>query len=209
MHNRASLALLALATAMLVGCKEPAGLPRGDVHAATIHTVYCPLTDYYPAGHIDYYCGHLTIVDHYDWNSQDSRIMSGFAYYKPPLDTQRPYPRINGFGVFEIPAFTWTTMVACSLFYYQESHNGTPNLAVTASLTPKEAAEVVALYKLYSKKVLRVTDYYDWKEENAFQREISKLMKKGYRFYDAYIGGDSWQYVYTHEEIIGAEEVVF
>ena len=36
-----ALALIALATIVLVGCKQPAGLPDNVVHAATTQTVYC------------------------------------------------------------------------------------------------------------------------------------------------------------------------
>jgi len=55
MSNKIPLALIALAIVVLVGCKEPIGVPT-EVHAATTHTVYCTTGGLmHPTGHIDLY----------------------------------------------------------------------------------------------------------------------------------------------------------
>ncbi|MBM3332455.1 hypothetical protein FJY68_11520 [candidate division WOR-3 bacterium] len=56
MSHKSALALFALAVIMLVGCKQPVGLPNNDVHAATTHTVYATTNALInPTGHIDLY----------------------------------------------------------------------------------------------------------------------------------------------------------
>jgi hypothetical protein len=64
-------------------------------------------------------------------------ITRAFYYYSvldpPAPDTNRPYPRKNGYCAFSIPGFNWTgDLPACTLFYYQSAHNGFPDLRVNA-----------------------------------------------------------------------------
>jgi len=134
--NRTLLVLLASVVIMLVGCHEPAGLPDNVVHAATTHTVYCYSEGDWPTGHIDWYQGELSIWDYYVWGYPT--ITRAFDYYQyptqpPSYDTMRAYPRKNGYCVFNIPGFNWSgDLPACTLYYYQSAHNGSPDLLVNA-----------------------------------------------------------------------------
>jgi hypothetical protein len=131
-----ALALLVLACTMLVGCKEPAGLPNSDVHAATTQTVYCHVYADNPSGHIDAYAGGDHAWDYFEYYTPT--ITRAFYYYQLPVqppayDTFRAYPRKNGYCVFGIPGFNWTgDLPVCTLFYYQTAHNGSPDLRVNA-----------------------------------------------------------------------------
>jgi hypothetical protein len=136
------LAFLALATVMLVGCHEPAGVAN-DVHAATTVTLYVTTDNFMlPCGHIDWYQGELAIWDGYSYNPYDSTIRRAFNYYPnptnpPTYDTMRAYPRKNGHCVFRIPGFDANGLPACTLFYYQSAHIGSADLVVKTFL-PKD-----------------------------------------------------------------------
>ncbi len=137
--NKTLLALGVLVAIMLVGCREPVGLPNNDVKAATTQTVYCYVEDEsWPTGHIDWYQGQSSIWDFYVWDYQDPTITRAFYYYPLPIspprpDTNRAYPRKNGYCVFSIPPFDCPSQVpACTLYYHQVSHSGTPDLLVNA-----------------------------------------------------------------------------
>jgi hypothetical protein len=139
MSYKPLLALFAPAIVMLVGCNQPAGLPDNVVHAATTQTAYCYVSDDpYPTGHIDWDQGQFPIWDDYVWDYQDPTIKRAFDYYQnptqpPTYDTMRAHPRKNGFCRFAIPGFNWTgDLPACTLFYYQSAHNGSPALLVNA-----------------------------------------------------------------------------
>ena len=52
--KRTLLALGVLAAVMLTGCKDPGGLPNGDVHTATVDSLYCYPANYAShSGHVD------------------------------------------------------------------------------------------------------------------------------------------------------------
>jgi len=136
--NKTALALVALAIVMLVGCKQPIGVP-GDVHTATTQTLYITTAGLMlPCGHIDWYQGEMRIWDYYDYTYTDSTIRRAFNYYvlptqPPTTDTSRAYPRTNGHCVFKIPGFlSMGGTPACTLFYYQTAHSGSADLVVTA-----------------------------------------------------------------------------
>jgi hypothetical protein len=136
---RATLALVALAIILLTGCKKQFGLPGNVVRAATTHTVFCHAGGVdWPTGHIDWYQGVSSIWDRYEWHFQDSTITRAFYYATLPLspprpDTNRAYPRKNGYCVFSVPPFDCASQVpACTLYYYQVSHFRSPDLLVNA-----------------------------------------------------------------------------
>ena len=126
MSYKLPLALIALAVIMLVGCKQPVGLPNNDVHAAST-TVYCYLVDPDDAkwsGHLDLYAGYMTPDSAID--SVSPTIRRGYYEYQ-----NRPYPRQIGFAVFEVPEFDASGGVPdCTLYYYQSAHSGYPDLEV-------------------------------------------------------------------------------
>jgi len=128
---------------MLVGCNQPVGVPN-DVQTATTHTLYMTTDNFMdPTGHIDWYQppGETSAVWwYYTFNYYE--IERAFRYYdQPPLppDTMLAHPRKNGFYIFRIPPFTCNNPPACTLFYYQDSHNGSPDLLVNAWYPGTEA----------------------------------------------------------------------
>lgn len=125
--KRTLLALGVLAAIMLVGCKQPIGLPNNDVHAAST-TIYCTVEDVETySGHVDWYKGVQSIWDFYErYNPMITR-----AYDCYPGDQNRAYPRKNGFCIFSVPDFQTLGTPTCTLYYYQNAHSGTPGLAVT------------------------------------------------------------------------------
>ena len=129
-NNRTLLALLASAVSiMLVGCKQPIGVP-GQVHATTTHTIYCTIKggQLYTTGHIDFYqWGPLSSQHSVSWGNDDeiTRAYTGRRY--------GPYPRQVGVGVFQIPSFNSSSgMPACTLEYCQCAHSGSADLLVNA-----------------------------------------------------------------------------
>jgi hypothetical protein len=128
--NRLALALTTLAIIALVG------LLANTAHAAT---AYCYTAQAgLPTGHFDWYQGQNSTTESIVWRTPT--ITRGFYYWRPPFDpplydTSRAYPRKNGYCAFNIPGFNWTgDLPACTLFYYQSAHNGTPDLLVNAWL---------------------------------------------------------------------------
>ena len=109
---------------MLVGCKEPVGLPNNGVRAAMVRTTYCYVnTDTSKTGHVDWY---------------QTGLMSEYYVRTIPL-IKRGYtdsaglqhPRMNGFCTFDVPEFESPSMApVCTLFYYQSAHNGSADLRV-------------------------------------------------------------------------------
>ena len=124
-YNRFLPAFL-LAIIMLVGCKEPIGLPNNRVHAAST-TVYCYLIDPDSAkwsGHLDLYAGFMSPDSAID--SVSPTIRRGYVEYQ-----NRPYPRQIGFSVFHVPEFDASGGAPdCTLYYYQSAHSGYPDLEV-------------------------------------------------------------------------------
>jgi hypothetical protein len=113
------LALTALVIIMLVGCKEPVGVPNNDVHAATV--VNCQvLYDY--TGHVDLFSGYSTVDSCID--SFSPIIRRGYYEYQ-----NRAFPRQIGFCHFDVPSFS-SSSPSCTLFYYQKAHSGSPDLEV-------------------------------------------------------------------------------
>jgi hypothetical protein len=117
MSYKLPLALIALAIVMLVGCKQPIGVPS-EVHAATTQTIYCrPQGIREPTGRIEWYQQTLGLTDgDYDWHDDTIRV----GYIE---NSGRAYPRSNGICVFEIPPFESPDEIpTCTLYYYQLSH---------------------------------------------------------------------------------------
>jgi hypothetical protein len=124
-YNRFLPALL-LAIIMLVGCREPVGLPNNTVHAAST-TFYIELVDPDDAnwsGHLDLYAGYAALDSAID--SFSPIIRRGYVEYQ-----NRPYPRQIGFAVFQVPEFDASGGAPdCTLYYYQSAHSGSPDLEV-------------------------------------------------------------------------------
>jgi hypothetical protein len=125
--NRLAPALTTLAIIALVG-------PLANTaHAAT---AYCYIAQAgLPTGHFDWYQGENSTTESIVWRTPT--ITRAFYYYNvldpPAPDTNRAYPRKNGYCVFNIPGFNWTgDLPVCTLFYYQSAHTGTPDLLVNA-----------------------------------------------------------------------------
>jgi hypothetical protein len=118
--NRILLMLLASVVIMLVGCKQPVGLPGNDVHVATVRTLYCTVQSTQNlSGYVDYYQG-LNSYSRYTPTIKWGYVADGLG---------RPNPRSNGFCLFTVPAFESPGMVpVCTLFYYQTGHSGTAGL---------------------------------------------------------------------------------
>jgi hypothetical protein len=129
--NRLTPALAMLAIIVLVGL-------TANTARATTDTVYCfPVNDLYPSGHFNWYQGPGTTTDSITFHYPTiTRAFYGYNVLVPPNpDTNRAYPRKNGFCRFNIPGFNWKgDLPVCSLFYYQSAHNGSPNLLVNAWL---------------------------------------------------------------------------
>lgn len=126
MSSKLPLALCALAIIVLVGCKDPVGLPNGTVRAATAYTLYCTLSpDTLLSGYVSMWAGRMT---------PDSAYQVYFNKIRRGLDLMdgRWYPRTNGFGTFAVPHFAdgMTPTPACTLIYYQSAHSGSANLLV-------------------------------------------------------------------------------
>ena len=118
MSNRLRLALIALAVIMLVGCRQPIGMPS-EVHAATTQTTYCYLASILePTGRIEWYQQTLGLPDGaYDWYDDTIRV----AYIEDI--TGRACPPSSGVCVFAIPPFDSPNSIpTCTLYYYQLSH---------------------------------------------------------------------------------------
>lgn len=124
MHTKMTLALLALTMIVLVGCKDPVGLPNGAVRAATTHTLYCTLSvDTLLSGYVSVWAGLMT---------PDSAYQAHFDKIKRGLTIKdgRWYPRMNGFCTFILPHFDAVRTPTCSLIYRQTAHSGSANLLV-------------------------------------------------------------------------------
>ena len=131
-RKRLPLALSALATIVLVGL-------TASTARATTQTLYCYVsgTMQSPTGHIDGFYGGNLAWEHFGYYTPT--ITRAFYYYNvldpPAPDTNRIYPRKNGYCVFSIPGFNWTgDLPACTLCYYQSAHNGSPDLLVNAAM---------------------------------------------------------------------------
>jgi hypothetical protein len=127
------LVLCALAAAMLVGCKEPVGLPSNNVRAATTWPESCYVTANVQSGHFDWYQGEQSIQDTFDW-FWGSPIRRAYDCY--PRDPDRAWPRKNGYCIFTVPHFTTVgggqATCVCTLYYYQTGHSGSASLSVTS-----------------------------------------------------------------------------
>jgi hypothetical protein len=124
--KRLPLALSALAIIILVGCKDPVGLPNGTVRAATTHTTYCTVAgDTTLTGYVSMWSGLMTVDSahqtHFD------KIRRGYS-----VRDGRWYPRMNGFCTFAVPHFAdgTTPTPTCSLIYHQSAHSGSADLLV-------------------------------------------------------------------------------
>jgi hypothetical protein len=113
--KRTLLALGVLAAIMLVGCKQPVGLP-GKVHAAGV--ALCTVdNDESWSGYVSWwYRGNY-------YQRQNPDIKWGFAGLLP----SQPNPRDNGFCMFNVPYVdddTATAPMACTLYYRQMDRSG-------------------------------------------------------------------------------------
>jgi len=126
MSYKGVLALFALAIVMLVGCKQPVGVPSSRVHAATIQKESCYVQININSGHFDWYQDSLAIWWHYSWSYGDPIRRAYDCSGNPP----RAYPRKDGYRVFNIPYFVSTEVPSCTLCYYQTAHNGSASLLV-------------------------------------------------------------------------------
>jgi hypothetical protein len=126
MSYKLPLALIALAVIMLVGCKQPIGVPS-EVYAATTDTVYCTTDGINrPTGHFDLYqVGPLSNQVILTWDTTEITR----SYYSGEYGA---YPRELGACVFTIPAFDCSGTPYCTLYYYQDAHSGNADLLVNA-----------------------------------------------------------------------------
>ena len=147
---------LVLAVIMLVGCKEPVGLPNDKAHTATSQTIYCypwnRLQDKW-TGHIDAYSGYMKIDSSFD--SITPTIRWGEYQYQ-----NRPWPRRIGYVIFRVPAFDASQGVpACTLYYYQSAHSGYPNLEVRwFAPNPASPPRESTFYQAWDSDVIMATD---------------------------------------------------
>ncbi len=122
--TRTLLALGMVAAVVLVGCKQPVGMPNRNTHAASTVVDTCFVaTDTALSGHVDWY---------------QTGLMSEYYTRSIPL-IKRGYvdsaglqhPRMNGFCTFEVPYFDpGGNIPECTLHYYQSAHNGSADLRV-------------------------------------------------------------------------------
>ena len=126
MSYKPLLALFALAIIVLVGCKDPVGLPNGTVRAATTHTIYCTVpADTLLTGYVSMWSGLMTVDSAHQ--AYFDKIRRGYS-----VKDGRWYPRMNGFCTFTVPNFAngLTPTPTCSLIYYQSAHSGSADLLV-------------------------------------------------------------------------------
>ena len=155
-RNGLMLVPLALAVAMLVGCRQPVGLPNGKVHSASTITDTCRLVDTTVdqwSGHLDGYAGYMTIDSCVD--SFSPTIKRGYYEYQ-----RRPYPRYIGYAVFGVPEFDGSTgVVVCTLCYYQSAHSGSPNLSFRdIGITMAPASKHALYWGAWDSNVIMATD---------------------------------------------------
>ena len=129
MSYKLPLALIALAIVMLVGCKEPIGIPGNDVRVATVQMESCYVAGNIYSGHVDWYQGlYGGLYDHYDFDWGTITRAHDYLPLRPPLIT---WPHKNGFCLFTIPHFEASGgIVACTLYYFQTAHSGSASLLV-------------------------------------------------------------------------------
>lgn len=111
MSYKLTTALCMLAAIMLVGCKEPVGIPNYDVHAATLDTVVCVVN----------YSSSLTgSALRYTGGQQAERYSRTNPEIKWGYADSAGYdhPRQYGFAVFDVPQFSAGRIIACTLHYY-------------------------------------------------------------------------------------------
>jgi len=114
---------LALAIVMLVGCKQPTGLPNYDVHVAVTAETLC-------------IAGSNTNMTGWVSKSMDGQTPNGwyadtFGNIKRQyhLENGFVHPKSYGFCVFSVPHFSSPGGVpVCTLYYHQASHSGSLNL---------------------------------------------------------------------------------
>jgi hypothetical protein len=205
MSYKLPLALIALAIIMLVGCKQPVGLPNNRVHAASIVT--CELVDPDSAkwsGHLDLYAGYMTPDSAID--SVSPIIRRGYTEYQ-----SRPYPRQIGFAVFHVPEFDASGGVPdCTLYYYQSAHSGSPDLEVRdMGITTAPAIAETLYWRAWGSDVIMAYD--DTHETNGWYKValtsagVDKVVELSLISGDIYTG---WVYTGTtsgiYTEVDGA-----
>ncbi len=120
--SRTTLALIALAIVMLVGCKEPIGIPNNDVHTAAWQTLYCEPTLLNATGHVDWYQSvYGTTLGACYWHYGTIKV----GYEEDQYG--RAWPRCNGICMFTVPHIDpleggFAPTCYCTLYYYQGSH---------------------------------------------------------------------------------------
>jgi hypothetical protein len=121
-YTRTLLALGMLAAFVLVGCKQQAGLPNNDVHAAATDTTYCVVDSLDPTA-----TGRVEMdVD----GSIRYNIYYGVIRRAYEETGGLPDPKTYGFCVFEVPEFESPNAVpVCTLYYYQTYRTGYLDLA--------------------------------------------------------------------------------
>jgi hypothetical protein len=202
---RLMLALCALATAVLVGCNQPVGLPNNDVHAAS--TVYCYLVNPDSAkwsGHLDLYSGYMSVDSCID--SFSPTIRRGYYEYQ-----NRTYPRQIGFAVFAVPQFDAAGNIpTCTLYYYQSAHSGYPDLEVRdMGITVANAVKETLYWRAWDSNVIVAYDATHWTNgwyKVALTSEgCGRILDKGTNggnLYTGWVYPDSVDGIYT--EVYGA-----
>jgi hypothetical protein len=114
-YTRTLLALAVLAAMMVVGCKEPVGLPNNRVRAATLDTlVINVVTTQYFTGDVHHKSTGNPIDGWYEINYQDT-IKWGYLSNILPL----LYDDWRGFATFSVPPFISDDEIPiCTLHYY-------------------------------------------------------------------------------------------
>jgi len=122
MSHRLPLALIALIITISVGCREPVGLPKNDVHAAAWQTFYCTPTLLNATGHVDWYQSvYGTTLGPCYWHYGTIKVGFEEDQYG------RAWPRCNGVCQFSVPHIDppeggFIPVCHCTLYYYQGSH---------------------------------------------------------------------------------------
>ena len=134
MRTNTALALLALAVIMLVGCKQPIGMPGGSVHAASSIAFTCTVDS------------NQTMSGSDVWYHPSPYGPPGDTYFREnPYITWllhkdrwgRPQPHTNGFCIFHVPHMNYfPAQSCCSLYYYQKEHSVTGFARLVVTVTP-------------------------------------------------------------------------
>jgi len=116
-RHRLLLAPLALAIVMLVGCKDPTGLPYNRVHAATLDTLTIPICFLQNfTGYVNNIKEGNPITGRFETHYADTIRWGNFCD-----PNRRPYHEEDwrGFGTFMVPPFSSSqNLPVCTLHFY-------------------------------------------------------------------------------------------